>query len=716
MTYVLISEQAVKDGGGNLAAQLRIRLQQARNVGQVLLALAGAALRVKRGPYLACQRILQAGDRQLHPQHDLALCTQGKVCVAGVCLNLHPQVRTGQVDVQPMREVFDLKTARQFRLQLGQVLHRSSRREWAMQAAKVPAVSLCASAEFVYTERVRNRLLIGKGVMEFVIDLLVEQPLLLLFIVMALGYALGEIKIKGTGLGVAAVLFVGLAFGALDERLTLPPLVVTLGLVLFVYSVGLASGPGFFASFSRNGLRDNLLVAGALIFAALIVVVEHFVLGFKPSISAGIFTGALTNTPALAQVTSYVATNAPADIAKIAAGEPVVGYSVSYPMGVIGPMLAIVIMSRLWKINFRADAERVRDMFPVEQEIYNRTVRISNPTFTGISLHELGPQKNWRVIFGRIKHGDVTELTTRDTVLHEGDLLSVIGTPEDVDAVVRELGAPAKEQLDLDRSAYDFRRVFVSKHSLVGKKLSDLDLPEKFGAIVTRVRRGDIELLAAADTVLELGDRVRFVAPRGQIKAISDFFGDSYRSLSEINLLSMGLGITIGLLIGMIPIALPGGIQFKLGDAGGPLIVALILSALRRTGPIVWSVPYSANLTLRQLGLTILLAGIGVRSGFTFLETLQASGGLQILLAGAAVSLATAFVVLFVGYKVLKIPFGLVIGMMAAVHTQPAVQAYAVNRAKNDLPNHGYALAFPMATIAKILLAQILVAFLPGGF
>ena len=165
----------------------------------------------------------------------------------------------------------------------------------------------------------------------------------------------------------------------------------------------------------------------------------------------------------------------------------------------------------------------------------------------------------------------------------------------------------------------------------------------------------------------------------------------------------------------MIPITFPGGIQFKLGDAGGPLIVALVLSALRRTGPIVWSLPYSANLTLRQLGLTILLAGIGVRSGYTFLATLQNSGGVQILIAGAMVSLVTAFLVLLIGYKVLKIPFGLVTGMVAAVHTQPAVQAYAVNQAKNDLPNHGYALAFPMATIAKILIAQLLVAFLPGG-
>jgi putative transport protein len=551
--------------------------------------------------------------------------------------------------------------------------------------------------------------------MERIIDLFVEQPLLLLFVVAALGYLLGEIRIKGTGLGVAAVLFVGLFFGALDPRLTLPPIIVTLGLVLFVYTVGLASGPGFVASFSRSGIRDNLLVVFVLLAAAALVTAEHFLFGFKPTISAGIFTGALTNTPSLAQVISYISHTAPADVVQTAMAEPVVGYSVSYPMGVIGPMLAIVLMQRLWRVDYRADAERVRDMFPVEQEIYNRTVRITNRAMTGIKLSELAQQHDWKIIFGRTKRGNTIELMTGESVMQPGDLVSVIGTPEDVDAVARQLGEPAAEQLDLDRRAYDFRRVFVSNIGLVGRRLSELDLPQRYGAIVTRVRRGDIELLATADLVLELGDRVRFVAPRDQVKPLSDFFGDSYKALSEINLLSLGLGISLGLLVGMIPIDLPGGIQFKLGEAGGPLIVALVLSALRRTGPIVWSLPYSVNLTLRQLGLTILLAGIGIRSGYTFLSTLTNAGGLQILLAGAVVSVTTALLVLILAHKVLKIPFGIVTGMVSAVHTQPAVQAYAVNQARNDLPNHGYALAFPMSTIAKILLAQLLVALLPGG-
>jgi len=545
------------------------------------------------------------------------------------------------------------------------------------------------------------------------IDLLVKHPLLLLFLVSTIGYLIGEIRIKGTGLGIAAVLFIGLAFGALNPALTLPPELISLGLVLFVYSVGLSSGPGFFASFSRNGLRDNIMVAGVLIVAALIVVAQSYMFGFKSSVAAGLYTGALTNTPALAQVITFVSMTPPALAAASVAAEPVVGYSVAYPIGVLGPIFAIFIMQRVWRINYKQDADQVRDMFPVEQELYNRTVRVTNPAFVGRRLRDMSGRQAWRVLFGRLRHGDTIELASGDSQLQLGDLVSVIGTPEDVDGVVGTLGQPAAEPLELDRSDYDFRRVFVSQPELVGKKLADLDLPHRFGAIVTRVRRGDIELLAFGDLRLELGDRVRFVAPRSQVKLLSEFFGDSYKKLSEINLGSFGLGVTIGLLVGLIPLHLPGGIEFRLGEAGGPLIVALILSALRRSGPIVWTLPYSANLTIRQIGLTVLLAGIGIRSGYTFFSTLTQEGGLSILLAGAVVSLTTPFLVLLIGYRWFKLPFGVLTGIVSAVHTQPAVQATAINQARNDLPNHGYALAFPMATITKILLAQLIAAFLP---
>ena len=550
--------------------------------------------------------------------------------------------------------------------------------------------------------------------MEPVINFFVDQPLFTLFVVAALGYLIGEIKIKGTGLGVAAALFVGLIVGALNPNLTVPPILQTFALVLFVYTVGLASGPGFFASFRRSGLRDNLAVLGVLLVAALIVVGEYFVFQFKSTIAAGIFAGSLTNTPTLAAVTSYaVGMATSADMVKVLESEPVIGYSVTYPMGVLGPIFAVMLLQRLWRINYRQDAERVRDMFPIEQEIYNVTAEVTNPAMVGVPLQNLTSANGWRVVFGRVLHSGGVELSSGDTTFALNDLVSVIGTPEYVDPVVAALGAPSEAHLELDRTAYDFRRIFVSNEDLVGRKLADLELPQRFHAIVTRVRRGDIELLASGDTTLELGDHVRIVAPRGEMRAISEYFGDSYKKLSEINVFSLGIGIALGLLVGAIPITLPGGITFELGAAGGPLVVALVLSALRRTGPIVWSISYSANLTIRQLSLTVFLAAVGIRSGYNFFNTLAQGGGLEIFLAGAIVSTVLPLLTLFILYKLLKIPFALAAGMMSGIQTQPAVQASAVNQAKNDLPDHGYALTFPMATILKIVLGQVIVAFLP---
>ena len=295
-------------------------------------------------------------------------------------------------------------------------------------------------------------------------------------------------------------------------------------------------------------------------------------------------------------------------------------------MGVLAMILMASALQRFWKINYQQEANQVRKFYLVEQQLYNRTVRVTNSNVKNRSIQDLIHYYDWHVIFSRLKRSGEIFLVTGETKLQPDDLIILIGTPEDVDAVTPILGEPAREQLELDRTAYDARRIFVSNPKIVGRRLNDLRLPQRYGALVTRIRRGDIDMLAEGDTVLELGDRVRVVAPRGNIPAISTFFGDSYRALSELNLFSLGLGLILGCLIGLIPIPLPGGVEFKLGFAGGPLIVALILSALRRTGPFVWTMPYSANLTLRQIGLIFLLGGIGVRSGYTFMETFAESG------------------------------------------------------------------------------------------
>lgn len=544
------------------------------------------------------------------------------------------------------------------------------------------------------------------------IQLLVEEPLLLLFLVTAIGYAIGRIKIKGSSLGVAAVLFVGLFFGALNEEIELPSVIFEMGLVIFVYTIGLSSGAGFFASFNRRGLRDNLFIVSMLTLGAGMTAAAQVLLRLKASVAAGMFAGSMTNTPALAGLLDAIRNSAPdAQLTQLLA-EPVVGYSVAYPMGVLGMLLAVAVMQRVWRIDYAEDVKRLRHLNLVEKEIYNRTVYVTNPNVTGIPLRAVTGHEHLTILLGRYRRDGLTRLADGDTRLQIGDLVSVIGTPEDVDAAVGVLGELTSEHLELDRSQYDFRRVFVSNPDVAGRTIASLQLPRTYDAVVTRVRRGDVDILADANTVLELGDRVRVVTRRENMPALSALFGDSYKALSEVNLLNFGIGLSLGMLLGLIPFPLPGGITFKLGMAGGPLIVGLVLGALRRTGPMVWTMSYSANLTLRQMGLILLLAGIGVRSGYTFVSTFQQSGGLSIFAAGAVITTTVAFLTLFIGYKLLNIPYSMLIGMLSGLQTQPAVLGFSTEQSRNEVPNIGYALVFPIATITKILFAQLLLVLL----
>jgi putative transport protein len=488
----------------------------------------------------------------------------------------------------------------------------------------------------------------------------------------------------------------------------LPPIIVELGLILFVYTIGLSSGPGFFASFRRKGLRDNIFVFLMLLFAALLTIAFAFLFNLKTTVAAGMYTGSLTNTPALAGVLDTISRTAPADQLESLLTDPVIGYSVAYPMGVIGLLIAVYVMQRVFRIDYRAEAKTLRHFNIVDQELYTRTVRVTNPEIVGAPVSELFRRHNWDVVLSRVKHERGMSLAMGDVSLALGDLVVVVGSPEEVDRAVAGMGEPADEQLELDRSNYDYRRMFVSNPDIAGRSLDELDLPREYGAIVTRVRHGDIDLLAHGDTVLELGDRVRVVAKRGDMARISALFGDSYKALSEVNLLSLSIGVAIGILVGLIPIPLPGGVVITLGMAGGPLLVGLVLGALRRTGGLVWTLPYSANLTLRQAGLILLLAGIGIRSGYTFFTNFAASGGIQVFIAGAFITLIVAFLTLIIGHKMLKIPFAMLTGMMSALGTQPAALGFSLQQADNELPNLGYALIFPVATITKIVVAQLL--------
>lgn len=532
---------------------------------------------------------------------------------------------------------------------------------------------------------------------EAVVRVLAESPLLLLFLVAAVGYPLGKVRMGRVRLGVAMVLFVGLVFGAVDQRLRLPEVVSQIGLVLFVYTVGLASGPGFFATFrSQGGKIGALAVLGPLAGVAVAVLAAKS-LGLGSSLGAGGYCGALTTTPALASVM---------ELAKKWGGDPVVGYSIAYPFGVLGVIAACAIYSR--RTGGRTEPAKKNPPPP----LVSRTVQVTKTEIADKKLHEVRTAHGLDVTFGRYARDGEIHMANAEVALQIGDSMTIVGTAEEVERAMAVLGEPAEVHLADDRSHVDFRRILVSNRDYIGKPLRELRLPTTLGATVTRLRRGDVDIVPHADTVLQAGDRVRVVADAHRLDAIAKTLGDSYEAVSEIDVVSLSLGVAAGLLLGLVQIPLPGGLSFSLGLAGGPLMVALVLGAVHRTGPVVWEVPYSANLTLRQVGLVLFFAGVGTRSGFGFVQTLGKPSGWVLLGAFALVTLVTSTVSLLLAHRLFKGSPAQTMGMVAAVHTQPAVLSFVRESTGDDQAELGYATVFPLASVLKIVLAQVVFLFL----
>ncbi len=546
----------------------------------------------------------------------------------------------------------------------------------------------------------------------WVTDILIQFPILTLFLVIGLGYVVGAIRILGFSFGVAGVLFVGLAIGALHPSIALPEVVPTLGLIIFVYTIGIHSGPGLVDSFRRRGYRDSLLGLGALAFGAALALALSYFLSMSSAQAAGLFCGALTNTPALAaarETVREIATGrgVPLEQARVLADEPVVAYSIAYPIGIVGVLLCFQILRKLWRPQTP----------PIEEapEILVRDFVVKNPGVVNRTIGDvLRVHKGHGFVVSRIHHAGKTDIATSGTRLVHGDIVAVVGDEEALERAEQIFGEPSPARIEQDRTELDYRRVFVSSKEVVGKRIRELDLQNRLRATITRLRRGDVDVVATPETRLEFGDRVRVLTNRSNFAAVSDFFGDSIRGTAETDFGSVALGMVLGVLIGMLPIPLPGGSTLRLGLAGGPLLVALVLGNLEHTGRITWVMPISANLTLRQIGLLLFLSGIGTRAGYGFVQTLSTTGP-QLLLAGAGITFGVTLATMIFGHKVLKVPFDALMGLMAGIQTQPACLAYANNLTKSDAPNVSYASVYPAATVAKIILAQLLVSWPVSG-
>ena len=529
-------------------------------------------------------------------------------------------------------------------------------------------------------------------------QLLVDNSLLTLFVVIGVGAAVGTVTIRGISLGPAAALFVGLAASAIDEDLADLPLIVSqIGLALFVYTVGLASGPSFVAEARRGGAK--VLAAVALLLVGVLGAVEAVstALDFDTGARAGLFAGVLTNTPALSAALEALAP-------RIATGEvtdPVVGYSLAYPAGVMAMLFAAH-----WSLRRGTVPRTAQAVTPPTRPATNATVKVTRSDLA--PLGELRGFGGGSLVFSRYEHDGVVAIATTDVRLVPGDRCVVIGDPVDVERFIEWAGERSERHLARDRSTFDFRRISVSNRALAGTRLGDLDLEGRFGAMVTRVRRGDTDRIADPDTVLRLGDRLRVVGPVGRLADVAALLGDSERGLGEVDPTGFAVGMSLGLLLGVVAVPLPGGGSIELGVAGGPLVVGLVLGTISRTGPVTWQIPHAANLTLRQLGILIFLAAVGIRSGSAFADAIGTPLGARLAVAGVGLAALVAVASLIV-LRLLRSDPVVGAGRIAGIETQPAVHAYAASVTNGDeRVDAGYALVLPLAMIAKLVLVQLI--------
>jgi len=526
--------------------------------------------------------------------------------------------------------------------------------------------------------------------LEFIKTLLEHQPLMTLFLTIAIGYVVGEINIKGFSLGVGAVLFVALGVGWFAPKAAPAAMVGTLGLALFLYAVGVQYGKQFFLGLtSAAGRRANLVALAGVLVAGVVSLVIAKTMDLNLGYALGLFAGSGTSTASLQ-----------AAIATLGNDDPAVGYSVSYPFGVAGPILILYFAFAILKPKVDTTAASGLEMLEIalhNQEHFGKTL--------GEVMSGLPPQT--KIV--ALRTDQQNQPAAHGHIVAENDIVLVVGPDKEVLEKTRKmLGEAAPGRVVKDRGDLDYVRVFASRPSVIGRSISDLALPGKKAVVIAQVRRGDTNILPRPDLVLEFGDRVGLLAHRDDFAALRKFFGDSIKGTAEFSYISIGLGMALGFLLGAIQLPLPAIGKLSIG-VSGVLVVALILGQQRRTGGMNWTIPLSANLVLRNLGLTLFLAQVGMSSGPKFAATVTQSGLLMLGL-GALVLIALALPVLILGL-VYRMPFDEVAGIVCGACGNPAILAYANKLTPTDRPDINYAMIFPGMTIVKILFVEIVPAF-----
>ncbi len=542
----------------------------------------------------------------------------------------------------------------------------------------------------------------------------VAQSVVILAAVISIGILLSKIKIANISFGITWILFAGIAFSHFGLRINPDMLhfVKEFGLILFVYSIGLQVGPGFFSSFKKGGINLNLLASSIVLLGVLTTVILHFITGLPISTMVGILSGAITNTPGLgAAQQTYIEVNGVSD-PSIA-----MGYTVAYPLGVLGIIMSILLVKVIFKISLKSELEKIEEQNRDNpNETLKLSIAINNPSIYGKKIESIKKLLDRSFVISRVKraNGDVT-IAGAGTLIDKGYEVLVILGKRDRDSIVAFLGEEVIRS-DEDWSINDLKvmpkRVMVTKDQVNGKSLSDLKLGRAFGITVTRINRAGVDLVAKPDLKLQIGDRLTVVGTEDSIEAAAKLLGNSMHRLREPNLAAIFLGIVLGIVVGSIPFFIPGIPQpVKLGLAGGPLIIAILMS---RFGPKLKLVTYttmSANLMLREVGISLFLACVGLDAGGSFVDTILNKGGAIWIVYGAIITVVPLLLVGIAARWIFKLNYFTVMGLMSGSTTDPPALAYSNAVAGNDLPAVSYATVYPLTMFLRVLTAQLLILF-----
>lgn len=555
---------------------------------------------------------------------------------------------------------------------------------------------------------------------QWFIDLNLHHPtaytIYALAVVIAGGLALGAVRFRGIALGSAGVLFVGLLMGQLGQEINHDVLgfLKEFGLVLFVFTIGLQLGPGFAASLRADGLRLNLLAGGVVLGGCVLTALAVWLLPLQPAGVLGVLSGAVTNTPSLGA--TQQALGALPNQSAATLDLPAIAYAVAYPGGIIGIIASLILLRWLRQVDLAAavrdyGAERAPNHEPFER----RTLLVDNPHLDGVVVADIPGHREAGVTVSRIRHRDEDEVrtVTARTVVHVGDRVLVVGTRTALDHVQKAIGTAVDENLIDQPGSVTFQRLVVTTPAAIGQTLAQLGLREHHGVTVTRVLRSEVEMAPAADLRLHFGDLLQVVGERDALDRVAAIVGNRPQELSHTYFAPIFLGIALGVIAGMLPIAVPGLPEpVRLGLAGGPLLVAIFLGRLGSFGRLIWHMPETANRSFRELGIALFLACVGLKAGPAFFDTVMTTTGVWWLGLGLVITMVPLLLVGWIAMTWLRMNYLPVSGLLAGSMTDPPALAFANGLAGSEAPATAYATVYPLTMLLRIVLAQVLVVLL----